>query len=127
MVKIKKITKVLPAFFTSLLIAFFPKCPLCWAVYMSMFGALGLSKLPYMPWLLPLLLLVLGIHLLMLYKKIVQKGMVPFVISLSGSALLIAGRLFLPSSQWLAIAGFVLIASASLLNSFLSNRSVQMA
>jgi hypothetical protein len=30
----------------SLLIAFFPKCPVCWATYMSMFGSVWLARTP---------------------------------------------------------------------------------
>jgi len=36
-------------------IAFFPKCPICWAAYLGAFGIAGLSQVPYSPWLLPLL------------------------------------------------------------------------
>ena len=34
-------------------VAFFPKCPLCWAAYLSVFGIAGLERIPYTPWLLP--------------------------------------------------------------------------
>ena len=101
----------------SILIAFFPKCPVCWAVYMSMFGSLGLAKLPYMSWLLPVLMAFLGFHLFLLYRKAPQRGYLPFSISLTGAALIIGGRFFFPFEHWLLFTGMALIVSGSLLNS----------
>jgi mercuric ion transport protein len=120
--KVKKTIKALPSIFTSLLIAFFPKCPFCWAIYMSMLGTLGIAKLPYMPWLLPVLLLFLGLHLFIIYKKSKQKGYLPLLLSLTGSIVLIAERSFFQSEQWLLIIGMLMIISGSLLNSFLKTR-----
>ena len=37
--------------------AFFPKCPVCWAAYLSFFGIATLQQIPYAPWLLTLLAL----------------------------------------------------------------------
>jgi protein SCO1/2 len=34
---------------------FFPKCPLCWAAYVSTLGVAGLERFPYLPWVQPLL------------------------------------------------------------------------
>jgi protein SCO1/2 len=47
----------------SLGVAFFPKCPICWAGYMSLFGVASLQRLPYSPWLQPLLAAVMLINL----------------------------------------------------------------
>src|SRR5690606_37188336 len=80
----RKTVRALPSMLLSILIAFFPKCPVCWAVYMSMFGSLGLAKLPYMRWLLPVLLVFLALHLFLLYRKAAQRGYLPFVASLAG-------------------------------------------
>ena len=43
----------LPLFgtFASAAFAFFPKCPICWAAYLSAFGITGLKRIPYAPWL----------------------------------------------------------------------------
>jgi hypothetical protein len=118
LVKIKKTSKSLPSILTSVLIAFFPKCPMCWAVYMSTFGSLGLVQLPYMPWLLPVLLLFFAVHLFMLYRKIPQRGYLPFLMSLGGAIVILTCRSFLPQEKWLLVAGMVFIISGSLLNSF---------
>ncbi len=124
LVRIKKTSRSLPSIVTSVLIAFFPKCPMCWAVYMSMFGGLGLAKLPYMPWLLPILLVFMAIHLFMLYRKIPQKGYLPFLLSLSGAVVILTGRFLLPQEKWLLLTGMVFIISGSLLNSFSGASSI---
>jgi hypothetical protein len=85
---------------------------------MSTFGSLGLVQLPYMPWLLPVLLLFFAVHLFMLYRKIPQKGYLPFLMSLGGAIVILACRSFLPQEKWLLVTGMILIISGSLLNSF---------
>ena len=36
--------------------AFFPKCAVCWAAYLGVFGIASLERIPYAPWLQPLIL-----------------------------------------------------------------------
>jgi hypothetical protein len=120
--EIGKTTRSIPSVLMSILIAFFPKCPICWAVYMSMFGSLGLARLPYMPWLLPVLLSFLALHLFMLFRKSSQNGYVPFALSLAGAVLILSGRFFFPLEKWLMVTGVVMIISGSLLNSFSNTR-----
>ncbi|MFN0215142.1 MAG: hypothetical protein ACKVT2_12875, partial [Saprospiraceae bacterium] len=71
---IKKTARSAPSILLGFLVAFFPKCPICWAAYMSMFGSFGLARTPYMGWLFPVLICFLGLHLLLLLKKAPQKG-----------------------------------------------------
>src|SRR5262249_31174051 len=40
-------------------VAFFPKCPVCWAAYLSMLGIVGLNQISYSPWLQPVFLTVM--------------------------------------------------------------------
>jgi mercuric ion transport protein len=102
----------------SILIAFFPKCPLCLAAYLSMFGSIGLARSPLMAWLLPLLISILAIHLFLLFKKTAQKGYGPFVLSVLGAFCILMGRSFLPEHKYILWAGMALIFSGSLWNSF---------
>lgn len=102
----------------SILIAFFPKCPLCWAAYMSMFGSAGLALTPYMGWLYPVLIVLLGSHLLLLFQKAPEKGYGPFVLSVTGALVILGSRAFFPVNQFFMISGIVLILSGSLWNSF---------
>jgi protein SCO1 len=47
----------------SLAWAFFPKCPMCWAAYLSVFGIAGIPRIPYLSKTEPLLLAVILINL----------------------------------------------------------------
>jgi hypothetical protein len=85
---------------------------------MSLFGFLGLSQLPYMSWLLPVLLLFMGIYLIILYKKSPKNGYIPFQLSLAGAVLLLIGKLFFPLENWIALLGMILIISSSIWLSF---------
>jgi protein SCO1/2 len=53
----------------SLGVAFFPKCPICWAGYMSMFGIASLEQIPYSPWLQPVLIVVMLINLVSVWIR----------------------------------------------------------
>ena len=119
-----KATKTLPSTLVSLFIAFFPKCPVCWAAYMSMFGCVGLSKMPYMKWLFPFLLVLLGLHLFMLYRSAKRKGYWPFLISVFGSSVVIISRTLFPMAEPLLLLGVIAVATGSLLNGFISTRPI---
>jgi protein SCO1/2 len=48
--------------FASVALAFFPKCPICWATYLSVIGIAGLEQISYLVWLKPFLFLALLIN-----------------------------------------------------------------
>jgi protein SCO1/2 len=100
----------------SILIAFFPKCPICWAVYLSAFGASSLQSIPYSPWLIPWLILAMVVNLFILYRNArIRNGRVPFWISLFGFLLVGSGHLL--SLQLTSILGIILIFIGAILNS----------
>jgi mercuric ion transport protein len=111
----------------SLLIAFFPKCPLCLAAYMSMLGSIGLSYSQYAGWILPILVVFLGLHLWSMFKKGSQKGYLPFAFSLTGAVLMLAERSLQLNQQWLLLTSVVLIFGGSLLNNFSATRVSEQA
>ncbi|HEX8396263.1 MAG TPA: SCO family protein [Pyrinomonadaceae bacterium] len=51
------------------LFLFFPKCPLCWAAYLSAFGLTGISWLEYNPNFMWIFVLLSVINLVFMYKK----------------------------------------------------------
>lgn len=99
------------------LLAFFPKCPICWSVYLSAFGITGLNSIPYSPWLIPWIILAILVNLIILYRKAkVRNGLTPFWLSLIGG-LLVIGPGYQFSNQIFSILGVVCILIGSLLNS----------
>ena len=96
-------------------VAFFPKCPLCWAAYMSLFGLTSLQSIPYTPWLKTLFTLLLFVNLVIIYLSSKRrKRLLSFVFSLIGTAfILMAGFVF--DHQFLLWLGFGLIFISSLL------------
>ena len=116
--KAKETIQPVSSILLSVLIAIFPKCPLCWAAYMSMFGSFGLSNIPYMKWLLPALITLLGLNLFLLTKKIKEKGYSPFLLSLLGAIFIIYAKAFLPYNKPIIYTGMALILLGTLLNSF---------
>lgn len=118
-----KVAKALPSAFMSLLIALFPKCPICWAVYMSMFSSIGLARIPYMGWLFPVLLAFLALHLVLLARQVAKNGYLPLVLSLLGVAFIAAGRFLLPNISLMLYTGVGFITLGSVMNSFLSMKT----
>lgn len=115
---LKKSVRSIPSIMLSFFIAFFPKCPICWAVYMSMLGSFGLAEIPYMKWLLPVFIVLLGIHLVLLLKKIPTKGYGPFIISLIGFGIMIPSKIVYSTPEWVSVLGMFFIVVGSLWNSF---------
>lgn len=111
--------KTLPSVLLSLGIAFFPKCPFCWAAYMSMLGSIGLVRLPYLPWMLPVLLVLLAIHLVLMLRQLRERRYGPFACSILGAACILLGRSVAPLGAWLLLPGIGLLVAGSLWNNFL--------
>ena len=102
----------------SFLIAFFPKCPMCWAAYLSGLGISGISKIPYPRFLFPFLVVLLGVHLLLLIIQASHAGYGPFFISVAGALTLLFVRHYVPEVHWALNSGIVLMLSGSVWNSF---------
>lgn len=110
------------ALVVSILVAFFPKCPMCWAAYCSALGLAGLAGSPYMEALLPVLVAMLGFHLISLGKQVRKVGYGPLLISVAGATTLFLVRRYTPSTGWALNSGILLIVSGSVWNSFSMRR-----
>ncbi len=99
-----------------IVLAFFPKCPVCWGVYLSALGVTSLENIPYSPWLIPWIIIAIVVNLYMLFRNSkVRNGLTPFWISLIGAIILILGYVF--SLKDCSILGVLLIIFGALLNS----------
>jgi protein SCO1 len=87
------------------LLALVPKCPLCWAAYLSALGIAGLERLPYPTFAAPLLLSLVVLNVLAACGRArAQRRYWPFLACLSG-ALLLAPLAFGQRWPWLALPG----------------------
>lgn len=114
----KKTARSAGSVLLSFLIAFFPKCPMCLAAYLSMFGSVSMAQAKYMSWLYPVLVCFLGLHLFLIYRKASQRGYGPFFLSAAGAAFILSGRILFPLNNWILMSGMFCILTGSLWNSF---------
>ncbi|GGD08860.1 SCO family protein [Hyunsoonleella pacifica] len=100
-----------------ILIVLFPKCPLCWTAYMSIFGITSLSTIPYSPWMLPVLCGLLFINLWFIWRRSNQiKSWIAFYLATAGTIILILfGPIYMKKS--IMNSGLILLIVAALLNS----------
>src|SRR6185369_1770697 len=76
-------------------LALFPKCPFCWAAYLSLFGIAGLQSIPYAPWLQPVLAVMLLSNLTSVWFRARTTGrMLPFYLVTAGALTLILSKVF---------------------------------
>lgn len=101
-----------------ILIAFFPKCPICWMAYMSLFSSLGIGTIPYQPWIQPGLIGLLILNIGALYIRSRRREIYgPLWLSLAGTAVLIIFNLWL-GWEWTVWPAFVLVMIGTLWNGF---------
>ncbi len=94
-------------------IAFFPKCPICWAAYLSAFGISGVSWLKYNPKLLFVIILIMLANLgILYYKSKKNQSFIPFKLSMLGT-LIVTLSFYLPSLSFLKIIGIILVIGSS--------------
>jgi protein SCO1/2 len=90
----RKSTSTVFGTLASLGVAFFPKCPICWAGYLSVFGVAGLNQIPYSPWLQPVLLAVMLINLASVWLRGRATGrMIGFYLVSAGAVAIVISKL----------------------------------
>ncbi len=109
----------------SLGVAFFPKCPICWAAYLSVFGIAGLERIPYSPWLQPALAAVVLINLLSVWWRGRSTGrMAGFYLVSAGALAIIVSKLGVGLAG-AGVLGVVLTSAGSMLSA-LSSRNIML-
>lgn len=103
-------------------IAFFPKCPLCWAAYLSLFGIAGLERTPYAPWLQFVFAAVLMINLVSLWFRGRPTGQMSAFWLAAAGALVLGIAKTQSSYENVAVWGVALTLAGSLLGSLGLNR-----
>ena len=109
-------TKNISSVLLGLGIVFFPKCPLCWVAYMTLFSAAGIETIPYQPWVLPLLMLLLVVNMGVLFLKAKKGGSHgPIWCSAAGVFIIVVSKLWVLNSV-LLFMGLFLVSVGSVWN-----------
>lgn len=108
---IRALLNIVPA----LVIAVFPKCPFCWAAYLSVLGIAGIERIPYSPWLIPAFGILAVINLASSWLR-VRRGVsaIGFHVSLLALGILGVGIIF--EIPYAPVIGVALNITGSLLN-----------
>jgi len=109
-----------PVFATAVAVglALFPKCPLCWAAYLSLFGIAGLESIPYSPWLQPVLAIMLLLNMTSVWIRARSTGrMMPFYLVTAGVLAVIISNVF-HGLAMAAVFGILLTLTGSLWSTF---------
>jgi protein SCO1/2 len=112
----RKIASPMFGTFAALAVAFFPKCPICWATYMSVFGIAGLGRIPYSPWLQPVLVAVMLINITSVWLRGRSTGrMIGFYLVSAGALAIVVSKI---GAGWenAAVWGVALTLAGSLLS-----------
>jgi len=101
---------IVPALFAAAL----PKCPLCFAAYVSIFGTFGISPLLYSYWVLPAAFLFSAATLVLLYFQARRNRRYDlFFLALIAPFIILAGK-FYYESAWLIYAGAAMLLISSI-------------
>jgi protein SCO1 len=101
----------------SFLIVISPKCPFCWAGYLSAVGITNIQLLRSTHWLLPGFWLLVCMNLFSLCQRTTgRNGLLPCYLSLSG-ILCVAFFVFVEQARVMGYAGIVLVLMGSVLSS----------
>lgn len=116
MARIRHIWQSFASVVTPALVMFLPKCPLCLAGYFSVFGIIGVEIIPYIKYVFPVLAIIIGLNLLLMFRAARRRnGYFPFFLSAGGAMLVLLG--YLIKLRYAQYAGISLMIVASLLNS----------
>lgn len=99
---------------TSLVWAFFPKCPICWALYLSIFGMAGIPETPYLSKTRAALLAVMVVNIVSVwFRARATRRMGGFCFVCAGIVATILGKMVV---NWddLAVGGVALTFAGSL-------------
>jgi protein SCO1/2 len=122
----RKVASPMFATLATIGLAFFPKCPVGWAGYLSMFGVAGLERIPYAPWLQPVLVAVVLINLASVWLRGRATGrMIGFYLVSAGALTILVLKMWL-GWESAAMWGVALTLAGSLL-SVLSPRTTRPA
>lgn len=110
--KVKRFIQQGLSFVLALFIAFFPKCPFCWAAWLSSFGLIGANAIPYRPWYIYVSVAMLVMNIWALYLLNRKVSVVPLMFNLAGALIIVINRFTVDSIVMMIMGGLLLLAAA---------------
>jgi hypothetical protein len=101
------------SFLLALFIAFSPKCPICWAAWLSALGLISANSIPYRPWYLYVSIVLITLNIVALFLLNRNRKLKPLAINLAGALLIIINRFTVNNSFLVILGGVLLIAGAA--------------
>jgi hypothetical protein len=102
------------SFIPPLVVAALPKCPICLG---ALLGAFGFGAFIQASWLMPLMLVFLGVTLVTLaFRAGRRRGLKPFYLGVAASLIILSGKFYLDNAA-LVYGGAILLVAASVWNS----------
>lgn len=106
-----------------LIVIFFPKCPICWAAYLSFFGISSLKSIPYSPWLLPVFILLMSVNLFSAFNQAKSNNRYgPFYLSFAGILITLIPGIYL-DFQYASYFGLIMLFAGSLLGNLVYRKN----
>jgi protein SCO1/2 len=108
----------------SLAFAFFPKCPVCWGAYLSLFGLVSLERIPYSPWLQAVLIALVLLNLFSVWMRGRATGRTSaFVLAALGAFAILVSRSGL-GLDYVGLWGVALTLAGSLLSALNREKAI---
>ncbi|MEM9679554.1 MAG: hypothetical protein AAF901_04455, partial [Bacteroidota bacterium] len=112
--------KVFWSVLISLILAFFPKCPICWSAYLSLFGLSSMINFSHSTWMFDVFTAFLVVNVISVgWRAQKRRFFLPFYLSLTGALdiVLLGGYLWDTANTSILYLGVSLVVAGSLLNS----------
>lgn len=101
----------------ALVVAILPKCPLCFAAYLSAFGLFGISPLQYGSWILPLTIFFSTVTVAIFFRQAKRNDeYISFFLSLIGLTLISVGKFYFENNLLMYAGIAILFISAAWLS-----------
>lgn len=114
--RVRSFRWTVPSFVPAILIAFFPKCPICWATYASLLSFVGIY-IPYYQWMIWVFGGLALINLFLTFKRSQRTGFyLPLLLQITAYVAIVFNRMYWDNKAVIALSVILMVSSSVLLN-----------
>lgn len=114
--KDRSFRRMMPSIVPAVLIAFFPKCPICWAAYASLLSFIGIY-IPYYEWVIWVFVALALINLLLTFRRSRSTNFyLPLLLQVTAYTTIVLNRMYWDNKAIIALCVVFMISSSVLLN-----------